>query len=440
MRPSLRQNKKGLDTIIAEVLMLLIVIILSSIVFIWVVPAFQSSQVSGNSGAAYSEKFQTLWGQFATFANSIPESVNQYTTDQWSMDSTCPGGLISSPISGNVYVMPNAACTITASVGNVYVANGASLTVVGPNGQINGGLIGNYSASITLKNTKVTAWTGLSNVQAIVISGSSLDTSQTWINTDAPNSAIYEGGRGLFSMTNTTVYGMIESEVGHQTIFTNDTVTQRLEVESADFGQITNNKIGMLDLDQNGIMVISGNTIYGNVSSYPGSSVCAGGTATAVCYGCSSSHPCGSCSGNYCYGNRWCAAGNNQVVSGAHNEAFCIGTVEIDIQNTGSIPVNLVAAYMSNVALSGPVSWRLLSGGSTFNSLPVTIPVGQSANVTMQWTPPVGLGTLPWTDIYFVFVSSHGNYVDGHVYFGYNPALTVTSQSRPQNRVCPPCY
>src|SRR5437762_1174411 len=72
------------------------------------------------------------------------------------------------------------------------------------------------------------------------------------------------GGPGIFTMTNSTVNGELESEVGHQTFITSSTIVGRLEVESADFGQILNNKIGVLDLDQNGIIVISGNTIYGN--------------------------------------------------------------------------------------------------------------------------------------------------------------------------------
>ena len=186
-----------------------------------------------------------------------------------------------------------------------------------------------------------------------------------------------------------------------------------MEIESTDFGQIINNKIGVLDLDQNGVIVISGNTIYGNVPAFPGK---------GILYGL----------------NRWCAAGNN-VVSGSFG-GICVGNIEIDVANTGSIPVSLVSAYMSNIPLAGPITWKLLSGGPVHNSLPITIPVGQSANVTMQWTPPNPMTTLPWNGLYFVIVSSHQNFVDGYLYFGHNPALTITSQSRPENRICPPCY
>ena len=392
--------------------MVLIVIILSSIVYIWVVPAFQSAEVNGNNGAAYSEKFSTVWGNFATFAPSIPENVLG-ADGPFTPYTTCTSTITAST-SSNIFVPANAVCVITANVGNVYVSPGANLTASGMT--ITGELSGDNSASITLRNVHVTDWTILSNVVKVNISGSSFNTSGDTGNcTDNCDSAIYEGGRGTFIFQNNTANGMVESEVSHQAVVTGNTINGgRLEIESADFGQITNNKVGVLDLDQNGIVVISSNTIYGNDPSYPGQ---------GILFGL----------------NRWCASGNEVILSGSQT-GICVGNIEIDLVNTGSTPVNLVGAYMSNIPLSGPISWKLLSGGPVHTSLPIVIPVGQSANVTMQWTPPVGVGTLPWMDIYFLFVSSHNNFVDGHIYFGYNPALTVTSQSRPENQVCPPCY
>jgi len=69
---------------------------------------------------------------------------------------------------------------------------------------------------------------------------------------------------------NNVVKGQIESEVSSQAVVTGNTINGRLEVESPTFGQITDNKVELLDLDQNGILVISGNTIYGNDPYYPG--------------------------------------------------------------------------------------------------------------------------------------------------------------------------
>jgi hypothetical protein len=413
LRRSLHRSRKGMSTIVAEVLMVLVVIILSSIIYIWVVPTFQSAEVQGNSGAAYAEKFSTLWGNFATFAPSIPESLIG-AAHSFPSSTSCTSS-ITSATTHNIIVPANSVCVITANVGNVFVDSGANLTVVGAT--INGQLMAQSAASVTLRNARVTDWTDLENVGVLNISGSSFNTSGDTGNcTDNCDSAIYSGGRGIVNFVNNTVNGMFESEVSHQAFISGNNINGgRLEVESADFGQITNNKIGVLDLDQNGILVISGNTIYGNDPSYSGK---------GILYGL----------------NRWCATGNNVIISGSNNQASCIGNIEVDVQNTGSIPVNLVAAYMSNIPLAGPISWKLGSGGSVHNSLPISIPVGQSANVTMQWTPPPGLASAPWTDIYFIFVSSHLNFVDGHIYFGYNPALTVQTQSRPENRVCPPCY
>src|SRR5438034_2020577 len=32
---------------------------------------------------------------------------------------------------------------------------------------------------------------------------------------------------------------------------------------------------------------------------------------------------------------------------------------------------------------------------------------------------------MPWTGLYFVFVSSHINFVDGYLYFGHNPSTKL---------------
>ena len=427
MRRSLSHSRRGFSTIIAEVMMVLIVIIMSAIVFVWVGPTFQSNTGQDNSGAAYAEKFSTLWGNFATFAVPIPESLRSCSDTQYygmagctpasGTYITCPPSPITTATSQAVLVSSNSVCVIQANVGGVYVQSGSNVTVIGAT--ING-LLAVDAARITLKNVNNAGFTMFLNVAVINISGSTFYGNPNWCEgpggVGAPcDMSIFEGGPGIFTMTNSTVNGELESEVGHQTFITSSTIVGRLEVESADFGQILNNKIGVLDLDQNGIIVISGNTIYGNDPYFD--------QGTGILYGL----------------NRWCGSGNN-VVSGSTNGA-CIGNIEIDITNTGSIPVNLVAAYMSNAAVPGPnLSWKLLSGGPSHNSFPITIPVGQSANVTLQWTPPPQLTTLPWNGLYFIFVSSHNNFVDGYLYFGHNPALTITSQSRPQNRICPPCY
>ena len=397
--------------------MVLIVILMSTIIYIWVVPAFTSQASQDNAGAAYAEKFTTVRAQFATYVVSIPETVaacgSQDTNVGCSPGSylTCNGSSITSPYTGNVLVPVNGVCVITSTVnGNVYVYSGGNLTVTG--GTIHGGLEADSASSVTLKNASVYGFTGLYNVQTVTISGSSLNTSGQSICTDACGGAMYAGGRGYFSMTNSNVTGQVENEVGHETIVNNNRITGRLEIESADLGQIINNVVGSLDLDQNGTIVIAGNIVNGTAK-----------------YGT----------------NGWCGTGNNQI-SGS-TTGTCIGNVEVDVANTGSTPVKFLQVYMTNIPLAGGLSWQLASGhltqcgsgqSATCTLLPIVIPVGDMAQITMGWTAPSGAFPLPWNYIYFIFVSSHQNYVDGYLYF--QRGLGMPLQSRLEQRTCPPCY
>ena len=383
--------------------MVLIVIALSTIVYIWVVPAFTSNMSQDNAGAAYSEKFKTIQGQFATFVQSIPETVRNSPPPSTPYQTCSLLSPVILPTSANIFVPSNSVCVITASVGNVFVSSGANLTVVGA--IVNGDLNANYSSSVTLRNTTVAGFTGLYNVQAVNITGSLL-------NTSGLSAAMYGGGRGLFTMTGTTVTGLVENEVGHQTFIIGNRISGDLEVESADQGQIINNTVTSLDLDQNGVIVISGNT----VNRY-------------VAYGA----------------NGWCATGNNRVSGSITGN--CVGNTEVDVMNTGSIPVKLVAIYLSNIPLSASLSWQLASGHQvqcgttqslTCTQLPIIIPVGDMAQITMGWTPPPGAFPLPWNYIYFILVSSHSNFVDGYLYFSIGLGLPM--QSRLENRICPPCF
>jgi FlaG/FlaF family flagellin (archaellin) len=436
MLSNLRSSRRGVATIIAEVMMVLIVILMSAIVYVWVVPAFTSQTSQDNAGAAYAEKFETVWAQFANNAVSSPETVAACGSQDTNVGcspggsyTTCNGGSITSPTPGDVFVPVNGVCLITTTTvnGNVYVSNGANLTVIG--GIINGGLEVDTASVITLTNTSVAGFTGLYNVQTVNISGSRFNTSgNLGICTDLCSAAMYAGGRGYFSMTNSNVTGQVENEVGHNTIVNNNRVSGRLEIESADLGQIINNVAGSLDLDANGTIVIAGNTITGAA-------------------GCPAP-PLGPIPGkSVCYGsNAWCGTGNNQIPSGQTN-GNCIGNVEVDVRNTGATPVKFVQVYMTNIPLAAGLSWKLASGNptqcgsgqsATCTLLPIIIPVGDMAEITMGWTAPAGAFPLPWNYIYFIFVSSHQNYVDGYLYF--QKGLGMQLQSRLEQRTCPPCY
>jgi hypothetical protein len=410
-----------MSTIIAEVLMVLITILLSAIVFVWAVPTFQSQTSQDNAGAAYSEKFQTVRGQFATYVQSIPETVTTASCPAnggggcpFPSSTTCNGATITVPTANNIFVPANGNCTIKTSVGNVFVDTGGNLTMIG--GTINGQLIASYSLLISLQSSSVTGFSGIYNVATTNLQSSAFNTAgDLSICTDACGAAMYGGGRGEFTMYNSTVTGQVENEVGHQTFFVGNTITGRLEIESADFGQVINNNVGSLDFDQNGAIVISSNTVHGTVK--------------------------------YGVYEGWCGTGNNAISGSISNPQNCVGNVEVDVENTGASTVKLVSAYMTNYPLAGGLSWRLASGhqvqcGGTMSltctQLPILIPAGDMAQITMGWTPPPVKFPLPWNYIYFIFVSSHGNYVDGYLFF--TTGLGLPTQSRIQNRICPPCY
>ncbi len=118
MLSNLRRSRRGVATIIAEVMMVLIVILMSAIVYVWVVPAFTSQASKDNAGAAYAEKFETVRAQFANNAVSSPETVAACGSQDTSVGCapssylTC-GGSITSTYTGNVLVPANGVCLIT---------------------------------------------------------------------------------------------------------------------------------------------------------------------------------------------------------------------------------------------------------------------------------------------------------------------------------------
>src|SRR5207247_9879569 len=121
MLSNLRRSRRGVATIIAEVMMVLIVILMSAIVYVWVVPAFTSQASKDNAGAAYAEKFETVRAQFATYVVSIPETVaacgSQATIGCAPSGSYLTfGGFVLSPHSGVVPRAVNGCCLTTCTV------------------------------------------------------------------------------------------------------------------------------------------------------------------------------------------------------------------------------------------------------------------------------------------------------------------------------------
>src|SRR2546422_6569117 len=121
MLSNLRRSRRAVATIIAEVMMVLIVILMSAIVYVWVVPAFTSQASKDNAGAAYAEKFETVRAQFANNAVSSPETVAACGSQDTSVGCapssylTC-GGALTSKYTGNVLVSVKSAFVITSTL------------------------------------------------------------------------------------------------------------------------------------------------------------------------------------------------------------------------------------------------------------------------------------------------------------------------------------
>ncbi len=384
--------------------MVVIIIVMSTIIFVWVVPVFTGNTIHDNGQAAYLESFKTTQGSFI-YSNQLgTEDTRTSPGPPTSNIQSCPPN-ITGPVSKNIIVPAKASCTITAPVtGNVFVQTGATLIV--NNTSITGGLVGNYSALVELINTSVGCTStsyptcvGLYHIDVVTITGGTI------------NGDFYAGDRGSATMIGTTVTGMAEFEVNTASTIIGNKVGGQLEAEADGTATVVGNTAGGFDDDGNGAAVVSGNTFNGNVS----------------------------------YGqDGWCAAGNNKVTG--TTTGTCNGQVALNLVNTGSIPVTLRSIYVDRKP-STAVSWTLGPGatlqcGNSLQTtpctqLPIVIPVGQGAQLTLTWTPPPSGVETVGLDIYVILVSSHSNFVDAHLYMGAD--LTITSQSHPLPRICPPC-
>ncbi len=352
-----------------------------------------------NSQARYLESFKTTQGDYV-FTTQVQDEVVRTSSGPWSPNTQCTS---SSPVTlphvGNILVPANGVCTISAQVtGNVYISQGASLTI--NRTSVTGTVNGNFSLQVSILNSNIGGDVGMYTVRSVNIVGGTI------------SGNLYVGDRAVASMTGALVQGTAEFEVNQASTITGNTVVGELEAEDDTFAQVTGNIAGSLDIDGDGAVAVSGNTINGGVS----------------------------------WGrDGWCAAGNNKITGS--QTGTCAGQITISILNTGAIPVTLQSVYIGGVPTTGSISWTLGPGvalqcGSTVQStpcavLPIVIPVGRTAQVTLGWVPPGSGFTMQGLDIYALMVSSHGDLVDAHLYMP--SGLTISSQSRPVQGVCPPC-
>ncbi len=399
MKRSLLRSRKAVAKIVAEVFMVLITILMSMTVFLWVVPVFQTTTGSDNGKAAYLESFSTLSGSFA-LGTRVQDEVVRTSPSAWTPNAVCnAANPLNTPHTGNIYVPVGATCSITAQVtGNVFADSGSTLTVTGTT--ITGTLNGNYSSSISLLSSHVNTDMNSYSAVNVLISQSTI------------GGNLYVGNRAIANMTASTVGGMAEFEVNQVATVVNNNIGGQLETEDVNTAQVTLNHAAGLETDGNGAIAVSGNTFGSN----------------GITYGRDS----------------WCAAAGNTASGGT--TGTCVGTVRVDVENTGGTTVNLQALYVGRTP-SASVSWVLASGqqemcGSVLQSaactvLPIVIPTGQTAQLTLVWAPANSGFVMTTVDVPVDLVSTHSNFVHGDLYFGIG--LLMPSSSRLLNRVCPPC-
>ncbi len=352
-----RKDKRGMQVIIAEVMMVLIVLLMSVMVFVFYSGVFTALL----SGATIHPENFTIVGSGAPGSGGFNASAVQPVG---SNPNSFPGGLTSCTgtiaiTSGNLYVPPGASCKIVgAIVQSVYVDYGASLVMSGVNGQ---GIYDNRSASISIaNNTQISGNIGLYGTQSF----SSTNSHQTSGNL-VMNGVVYATFAttslgGNLSASNCGSVQVDSVTINGNVLFSNDQVVR-----------VTNNTIsGNLTFatDPNCYMagnIISPQNIHGT---------CAGGAP-----------------------------------SGA-----------LDILNTGANTISFSTLYLDNQPWSG-VSWELASGsteqcGSAVVSvawctvLPIVVPSNTMVHVTFSWVNPT-----PSSPVRILMFTSVLNYLEARV-------------------------
>jgi hypothetical protein len=350
---NLRRSKRGMNTIIAEVLMVLIVIVMSVIVFVFYNGVFGA--LLSPSGP-HPENFSIIAAGAPSSGGFDPNSIQpvgsppSVSTSGTVCTSSSP---INTPVSG-VYVPPGQTCTITASVSSGVVVNfGATLIVQGASVIISGGIKDNSSSSITIQGgATVSGGINLYGTGNFYLSGSQVSSGAVVLNGVKYASIASTTGPGLSGGLQASYSGSVQVDsntITGGTFFTNDSIVR-----------VTNNGgSGGMHFSNDPNCYSANNTISGGQS----------GTCTG-----------GSPSGG------------------------------LDIVNTGAYAISFNALYLDSQLWSG-VSWQLATGsteqcGSTVIPIgpctlfPIVIPPNTMVHLSFSWvnpTPTTPVEIQMWT-------------------------------------------
>jgi hypothetical protein len=358
----LRKNKRGISTILAELMMVVIVLIMSVIVFAFYGGVF-SALLSGST--IHPENF-TIIGSGAPGSGGFNASAVQPTpggNGQFKTSGTPCTGTIT-PSNVNYYVPPGATCTINGGTyQSINVNYGATLTINGGNLQA---VNDNSSASITITNN------------AYLAGGMSLYGTQYFSMTGSHSAA---GG--------VTLDGVVYAT------YSNNILSATMTVKNSGSVQMDSNTFhGTMVFTNNQVVRLTNTTITGTLTftddSNPNCYVdqftvtnTTGGPYTGICGG-------GGPSGN------------------------------LDILNTGAYTVSFNTLYLDNQPWRG-ISWQLATGATEqcgsatipvgpCTLFPIVIPPNTMVHVTFSWINPTP--TSPVKILMFTLVP---NYLEARV-------------------------
>jgi hypothetical protein len=352
-----RKDKRGVSTIIAELMMVVIVLLMSVIVFAFYSGVF-TALLSGSN--IHPENF-TIVGSGAPGSGGFNASAVQPTPGgppHFSTSGTPCTGTIT-PVNVNYYVPPGASCTINGGTfQSINVNFGASLTLNGGNLQA---VNDNYSASITItNNAHVAGGMSLYGTQSFSMTNSNAASGA--VTMDGVMYATYSGNNLGATMTvkNSGSVQFDSNTMSGATVFTNDQVVR-----------FTNN-------------IVNGTLFFTSVPNcYQANNTVSGANNLGACVG-------GSPSG------------------------------ALDLLNTGAYTISFNTLYLDNQPWSG-VSWQLATGTTEQcgNSaipvgpctlFPIVVPSNTMVHVTFSWVNPTP--SSPVKILMFTFVL---NYLEARV-------------------------
>ncbi len=352
-----------MNTIIAEVMMVLIVILMSVIVFVFYSGVFGA--LLGNS-RLHPENFTLIAAGSPASGGFDPNSIQpngpppSVSTSGTVCTSSSP---INTPVSG-VYVPPGQSCTITASVSSGVVVNyGATLIVQGASIIISGGIKDNSSSSITIVGgATVSGGINLYGTGNFYLTGSQVSSGSVVLNGVKYASIASTTGPGLSGGLQASYSGSVQVDsntITGGTFFTNDSIVR-----------VTNNSgSGGMHFSNDPNCYSQNNTISGGQS----------GTCTG-----------GSPSGG------------------------------LDILNTGAYTVSFSTLYLDSQPWSG-VSWQLATGsteqcGNTVipvgpcTQFPIVIPPNTMVHISFTWVNPT-----PTSPVKIIMWTTVGNYLEARI-------------------------